>query len=105
MNNFTGPSTFTGSHPIEDLELHLNLITKISTASKILSIRPNTSTMMHKGTFDALSNRNTLRGYGTVPVMKEFGPHNDSYVRMTIRYDFNDSPGTGAQSYRIYRQE
>lgn len=105
MNNFNAGGGFNGSHESEGLELHLNLVTKRVTVLKNL-VDP----LQHiyndaQGTFGPLPNGNTLLGYGLIPVMKEFGPHNNSDVRMTIRYGYDNDLDIGSQSYRIYRQE
>lgn len=107
MNNFNAAQPFNGSNPSTGLSLHLDLTTNTATVLKNLIDENEIPAIYNdaQGTFDPLSNGNTLLGYGQIPAIKEFGPLGNNDVRMTIWYGIHNNSGPGAQSYRIYRQE
>jgi hypothetical protein len=92
-NNGSGSST-----PSTGQMLSVDLTTMSVTLLERLS-DPNESLYSNsQGSNQLLSNGNSLVGYGSVPVIKEFGPDGD----LRMRIQFGDI-GSSSGSYRAYR--
>jgi hypothetical protein len=99
FNNYNNGQPLNSSKPSDGLKFSLDLITHKATLLKSL-VDPNDLIYAgSQGSSSPLKNGNTLIGYGAVAKIKEFGPHGNNDVRMTV--EFGDA---NSQSYRAYRE-
>ena len=95
--DMAGPG-YNFSAPTQGLILSLNYGTKEVSLVQSFSDPLQTVTSVSQGSFQRLDNGNIFMGYGSLALLREYGPEGD------VRLDMQFGDGASVASYRGFRQ-
>ena len=101
FNNNNAAPIDNGTAPTTGLILQLNFKNHSASVVQKLSVPDEPIFTAAEGSLTLLNNSNRFMGYGTIPIMREYGLQGD--LRLQIQYG-TTTPTPSALSYRAFKQ-